>query len=123
MRHLAAVLALATLTSCASVGSGTYGGERMDPDPTLRVYNETGSHVGIYVNGRKQGVVTGIDECIQLRDVSPGPVTLSVDATATPRYRTSRNLKGHRGWELTLLGDYRMEQDVELRLQPAARCK
>ncbi len=91
-----------------------------DRSPTLRLINNSGEHVRVYVDGRRLGTATGRNECFYLRFLGQGTNVLSFRSVTHPQQDAPvANLRGHEGWVIELSRNWRF--DV-LSLQPAKRC-
>jgi len=105
--------------SCVTPGQTV----RSESDQTLMVYNGTGTHIGVYVDGTKIGTATAGRNCLTIpRALPQGPVRIRFNATAWPPVEIEERLQSYQHWEVDLDSPYPqgLVYDV-LSLKPAAQ--
>lgn len=118
------LLVLIIVLTC-STRKNNYADLRNVDDRTLRVFNETGSHVHIYIGGRKVGVATSGENCFDLKGIGRGYQHLSVRPTAGQKTRTMTPEDFHNhDWSMRLQMNNPRDLKYDLlSLQPSEPCK
>jgi len=89
--------------------------------PTLQVFNASGDHVSVYVDGRRIGTVTGDSDCFYLRFLQARANVISFKSIAQGTYAAPAiDLDDYEGWQVRLYRNWHF--DVQS-LQPAERCE
>ena len=89
--------------------------------PTLRLINNSGDHVRVYVDGRLLGTATERDECFYLRFLRRGPNVLSFRSVSQQeQFAPAVDLHSREGWSIELNRNWSF--DV-MSLWPAERCR
>ena len=107
LKRLTLILLVALVASCAACATAGRSTVPTQQDRTLMVWNGTGTHIKVYIDGFKIGTATAGKNCLSMPPALPGgQVEVRFDATGWPPVSIQENIRSHDHWRVKFDSPY-----------------